>query len=253
MTRELKVKSILITQNLPESGKSVFDELEQKHKLKIDYRSFIQINPEPVRELRNQRLNILDHTAVILTSKNAIDNFFRIAEEMRVELPHTFKYFCANESISNYIQKYIQVRKRKVFFGKGPESDFLKMIKTHCKENFLFPCSDIRKPSIPDFFTHHKIIFTEAIMYRTVSADLSDLKEVFYDIIVFFSPADIKSLFDNFPDFVQNDTRLAAFGSTTHQAIEDASLIIDILAPSSEHPSMLSAIAAYVQKANNNN
>ncbi len=250
MNRQNKVKSILVTQNLPESGKSVFDELEQNHKIKVDYRAFIQVDPEPVRELRNQRLNIIDHSAVILNSKNAVDHFFRIAEEMRVDLPATMKYFCSNESISNYIQKYIQVRKRKVFSGKGPESDFLRLIKSHGKETYLFPCSDIRKASIPDFLTEHKIKFTEACMYRTVSADLSDLKEVFYDIIVFFSPADIKSLFDNFPDFVQNETRIAAFGSTTKKAIEDANLLLDIHAPTPQHPSMLSAILEYLGKVN---
>lgn len=250
MTRENKVKTILVTLNLPESGKSVFDDLEQNHKIKVDYRSFIEVQPEPVRELRNHRLNILDHTAVILTSKNAVDNFFRIVEEMRVDLPAMMKYFCTNDSIGNYIQKYMQVRKRKVFTGKGPESDFLRLIKSHSKEKYLFPCSDIRKPSIPDFMAANKIILTEAVMYKTVSADLSDLKEVFYDIIVFYSPADIKSLYENFPDFVQNETRIAAFGATTKAAIEEANLILDIHAPSPEHPSMLSAVLEYLGKVN---
>jgi len=250
MTRENKVKTILVTLNLPESGKSVFDDLELNHKIKVDYRSFIEVQPEPVRELRNQRLNILDHTAVILTSKNAVDNFFRIAEEMRVDLPATMKYFCTNDSIGNYIQKYIQVRKRKVFTGKGPESDFLRLLKAHSKEKYLFPCSDIRKPSIPNFMDANKIKFTEAVMYKTVSADLSDLKEVFYDIIVFYSPADIKSLYENFPDYMQAKTRIAAFGGTTRAAIEEANLILDIHAPSPEHPSMLSAVLEYLGKVN---
>ena len=179
MTRENKVKSVLVTLNYPDSGKSVFDVLNKDYKVKVDFRSFIHVAPVHVRELRAQQLNILDHSAIILTSKSGVDNFFRIAEEMRVELPATMKYFCANSSITNYIQKYITVRKRKMFTGKGPEADFLRLIKNHNKENFLFVCSNIRKDTIPNFLKNNDVVYTEAVMYETVSSDLSDLEEVF--------------------------------------------------------------------------
>ena len=250
MSRDKKVKSILVTLNYPESGKSVFDILPEEHKVKVDFRSFIHVEPVHVREMRNQQLNILDHSAVILTSRSGVDNFFRMAEEMRVELPTTMKYFCSNSTISNYIQKYITVRKRKMFTGKGPESDLLRLIKNHKQENFIFVCSNIRKPSIPNFLKDNGINYTEAVMYKTVSSDLSDLEEVFYDIIVFYSPADIKSLFENFPDFKQNNTRIAAFGNSTKKAIEEANLILDIFAPSPENPSIVTALRNYISKVN---
>lgn len=250
MTREQKVKSVLVTLDYPESGKSVFDVLPKDFKVKLDFRSFIHVEPIHVRELRGQQLSILDHTAVILTSKSGVDHFFRIAEEMRVELPPTMKYFCANSSITNYIQKYITVRKRKMFTGKGPESDFLRIIKNHSKEKFLFACSNVRKDTIPDFLDEHKIKYTEAAMYQTVSSDLSDLGDVFYDIIVFYSPADIKSLFDNFPDFIQGNTRIAGFGSSTKQAIDEANLILDIHAPTPENPSIVTALQNYIAQVN---
>ena len=248
--RELKVKSILITQPEPEIGKNIYEEFCKKYKLKIDFRAFIHIEPMAARDIRRQKINFLDFSAVIFNSKNAVDNFFTIAAEMKVEMPQDTKYFSINESVSNYVQKYIVPRKRKMFHGKGTEKDFLTLCKAHSKEKFLFPCSDIRKATIPEFFEKNKINFSECIIYNTVSSDLSDLKDVFYDILVFFSPADIKSLYDNFPDFVQNNTRIAGFGSSTAQAIEEHNLILDIPAPSPDSPSMLSALEKYVARAN---
>jgi uroporphyrinogen-III synthase len=204
----------------------------------------------PGKELRKKRLNILDHTAVILTSRNAVDNFFRVVEELRVHLPTTMKYYCINEGISLYTQKYTVLRKRKMFFGKGSELEMLNLIKSHPKEKYLFPCSDIRKESIPKFLEEHGLTFSEAIMYCTVNADLSDLADVYYDIIVFFSPADIKSLFDNFPDFKQNDTRIAGWGNTTNDAILAANLVNNIAAPMPDSPSMVGALESYIKKAN---
>lgn len=248
--REIKVKSILITQPEPEPGKNIYEDFSKKFKLKIDFRAFIHIEPLTAREIRKQKINLLDYTAIIFNSKNAVDNFFNIATEMKVEMPPETKYFSFNEQVSNYVQKYIVPRKRKMFHGKGTEKDFLALCKNHSKEKFLFPCSDIRKPSVPDFFTKHKMNFTECTIYRTVSSDLSDLKDVFYDILVFFSPADIKSLYDNFPDFVQNNTRIAGFGNSTARAIEEHNLILDIPAPTADSPSMLSALEIYVSRAN---
>jgi uroporphyrinogen-III synthase len=248
--REIKVKSILITQPEPEPGKNIYEDFAKKYKLKIDFRAFIHIEPLTSREIRKQKVNFLDFTAIIFNSKNAVDNFFNIAGEMKVEMPPDTKYFSINESVSNYVQKYIVPRKRKMFHGKGTEKDFLTLCKNHAKEKFLFPCSDIRKPSLPDFFEKNKMNFTECTIYRTVSSDLSDLKDVFYDILVFFSPADIKSLYDNFPDFVQNNTRIAGFGNSTALAIEEHNLILDIPAPTPQSPGMLSALEIYVARAN---
>lgn len=251
LDREIKVKSILITQPEPEAGKNIYEEFSKKYKLKIDFRAFIHIEPLAARDIRKQKVNFLDFTAIIFNSKNAVDNFFNIASEMKVEMPPETKYFSINESVSNYVQKYIVPRKRKMFNGKGTEKDFLALCKSHSKEKFLFPCSDIRKATLPDFFVKNKMNFTECIIYRTVSSDLSDLADVFYDILVFFSPADIKSLYDNFPEFVQNNTRIAGFGSSTAQAIEEHNLILDIPAPTADSPGMLSALERYVVRANN--
>ncbi|MBL7811031.1 MAG: uroporphyrinogen-III synthase [Bacteroidetes bacterium] len=248
--REKKVKSILITQPPPEPGKNVYEEMAKKNKLKIDFRAFIHIEPLTAKEIRKQKISFPDFTAIIFNAKNAVDNFFNIAAEMKVEMPPDTKYFSINESVSNYVQKYIVPRKRKMFHGKGTEKDFLTLCKNHSGEKFLFPCSDIRKPSIPEFFEKNKLNMRECIIYRTVSSDLSDLKEVFYDILVFFSPADIKSLYDNFPDFVQNNTRIAGFGESTQKAILEHNLILDIPAPAADSPSMLAALEKYVVRAN---
>jgi len=246
----LKVKTILISQPDPGDKRTPYHALAEKWNLKIDYRPFIQVEPVAGKILRKKRLNILDHTAIILTSRNAVDHFFRVVEELKIELPTTMKYYCMNEGVSLYIQKYTVLRKRKMFFGKGREPEFLEMLKKHTKEKFLFPCSDIRKDSIPNFLTENGFDYTEAIMYRTVNADLSDLADVYYDIIVFFSPADIKSLFDNFPDFEQNKTRIAGWGKTTNMAISENELVNNIPAPTPDAPSMVAAIDNYLQLAN---
>lgn len=248
--QEGPVKSILISQPSPEGGKSPYDKLTELYGIKVDFRPFIQVDPIPYKELRNERINPLDFTAVIFNSRNAVDNYFRLAEEMKIELPPDMKYFCINEGTAVYIQKYIVLRKRKVFFGPGREPEFLELIKNHPKEKYFFPCSDIRKESIPDFLNKHKIDFTELAIYKTVTADLSDLEDVYYDIIVFFSPADIKSLFINFPEFKQNKTRIAGFGKTTAAAIEEAKLLLNIPAPTVEAPSMVAALEMYIKKVN---
>jgi uroporphyrinogen-III synthase len=228
----------------------VYEEFAKKYKITIDFRAFIHIEPLTPKEIRKQKVNFADFTAVIFNSKNAVDYFFSLAQEMKVEISPEMKYFSINENVSNYVQKYIVPRKRKMFTSKGNEKDFLTLFKTHKKEKFLFPCSDIRKPSIPDYFTQNEFDFTEVIIYRTVSSDLSDLENVFYDVIVFFSPADIKSLFDNFPWFVQNRTRIAGFGSSTQQAIEEHNLILDIPAPAVNIPSMVAALEDYLSRVN---
>lgn len=242
----MSVKNILISQPDPGDKKSVYHKLTEKYGIKVDFRPFIQVEPVAAKELRKQQLRILDHDAVILTSRNAIDHYFRIVDEMKVEIPTTMKYFCTNEGVSLYIQKYTQLRKRKMFCGKGTEQSFLELLKKHKALNYLFPCSNIRKDTIPNFLTENSIAYTEAVMYNTVNADLSDLASVYYDILVFFSPQSIDSLFANFPSFTQDERAIAGWGKTTNKALEDANLRNSIPAPSPEHPSMVSAIESYI-------
>ncbi len=252
MIKEGKIKTILVSQAKPEAGKkTIFDEIIAKYKIKVDYRSFIQLDPVHGREVRKAKVNILNHSAVIFNSKNAVDHFFRVVEEMRITLPQEMKYFCMTEGIGMYIQKYILIRKRKVFSPKAnTEKDFFILLQQHKTENYLFPCSDIRKSNIIDFCNQNNISIVESCMYKTVSADLSDLENVFYDAIVFFSPADIKSLFDNFPDFKQNNTRLVAIGETTQLAMAEKNLVCDIPAPTKENPSISKALEAYLKVSN---
>ncbi|MEQ8581855.1 MAG: uroporphyrinogen-III synthase [Marinoscillum sp.] len=246
-----RVSSILVSQPEPTDQNSPYQKLAEKYDLKIDFRQFIEIDPVDAKEFRKQKVNILDHTAVIFTSRNAVDHFFRLAAENKVEIPTDMKYFCISEQTANYLQKYIVIRKRKIFTGERTAQDLLEVMKKHKKEKFIFPCSDIRKDDIPEFMEKNGYDFSEVIIYRTVASDLSDLSDIFYDIIAFFSPSGIKSLFDNFPNFEQNKTRIAAFGPTTAKAVRDAGLILDIQAPLPNAPSMTGALELYIKKANN--
>ena len=187
---------------------------------------------------------------MILTSRHAVDHYFRICQEMRFEVPTSMKYFCMSEAIAFYLQKYITYRKRKIYFGKQRFVDLIGSIKKHKNENFLLPSSDILKPVIPQLLKDNDINYTRVVLYKTVCSDLSDLENVFYDILVFFSPSGIKSLFQNFPNFEQNNTRIAAFGKTTLKAVADAGLKVDIEAPTAKAPSMTMAIEQYIKKVN---
>jgi len=248
--REKKVKSILVTLPRPENDKSPYFALANKYNLKLDFRAFIHVEGVPARDFRKEKINLADFTAVIFTSRNAADHFFRICEEMRYEVPADLKYFCLSETIALYLQKYIQYRKRKIFFGKQTAQDLEEVLKKHAKEKFLYPCSDVASEETQNWLQENGYDFTPAVLFRTVVSDLSDLADVFYDIIVFFSPSSIQSLFENFPEFKQRDTRIAAFGSTTHQAIADRNLILDIGAPTPEAPSMTMAVEQYIKKVN---
>ena len=248
--RLTKVSSVLITQARPTDDKSPYFELERKYNVKVDFRPFIEVNGIAYKDFRKQKVNILEHTAIIFTSRNAVDHFFRNCKEARIEMPADMKYFCITEQTANYLQKYIVIRKRKIFTGTKTAVELLDLIKKHKTEKFLFPCSDKRRSDIPEFMGTNDLQLTEAVMYETVSADLSDLEEVFYDIIGFFSPSGIKSLYENFPDFKQNKTRIAAFGPTTAKAVNDAGLILDIQAPLPNAPSMTGALELYIKKAN---
>jgi len=245
-----KVTSLLVSQSRPADENSPYYELAKKYNIKVDFRPFIQIDGVSYKEFRKQKINILDFTAVIFTSRNAIDHFFRICNEGRVEVPATMKYFCISEQTANYLQKYIVIRKRKIFTGTKTATELIELMRKHKKEKFLYPCSDVRKNEIPEFADTEEFSFTEATMYQTGSADLSDLEDVYYDIIAFFSPSGIKSLYDNFPDFKQNSTRIAAFGPTTAKAVTDAGLFLDIQAPLPNAPSMTGALDVYIRQAN---
>ncbi|MDX1445183.1 uroporphyrinogen-III synthase [Lishizhenia sp.] len=243
----MSVKTILVSQPKPENDKSPYFDLAEKYKLKIDFRPFIHVEGVEKNEFRNQRVNLQDFTAVILTSKTAVDHYFRIAEEMRYEVPDSMKYFCISEAVAYYLQKYVTYRKRKIFHGKTTIHDLMDAIKKHKKEKFLLPCSDILRDVIPTVLNENKIDFEKAVLYRTVCSDLSDLESVTYDMLVFFSPSGIESLLKNFPDFKQNNTMIAAFGPTTAKAIVDNNLRLDLHAPQPNAPSMTMAIENYVK------
>lgn len=245
-----KIKSVIVSQPKPESEKSPWFDLAKKQGLKIDFRPFIQVEPILLKEFRQQKVTILEHTAIILNSRNSVDNFFRICTEAKIEIPPDMKYFCVNESIANYLAKYIQVRKRKIFIGKGTEAELQPLFKAHPTEKYLFPCSDWRKQDIEKFMKKNKIAFKEAFFYRIKSADLSDLTNVNYDIIAFFSPADIRSLFENFPKFKQKKTCIAGFGASTIKAMVEAGLNVNFQAPTPQTPSMVMAIDKFVESVN---
>ncbi|MBZ4676339.1 MAG: uroporphyrinogen-III synthase [Anaerophaga sp.] len=246
----MKIKKILVSQPKPSTPKSPYFDLSEKNNVKIDFRPFIQVEGVSSKEFRQQKINILDHNAVIFTSRTAIDHFFRICEETRVTVPDDMKYFCISEATAFYLQKYIVYRKRKIFHSTGKFPDLVEVIKKHKQEKFLVPLSDIHKPEIPNLLTKAKVKFTKAILYRTVSSDLSDLKDIDYDVLVFFSPSGIKSLLQNFPDFKQNDTLIASFGPATAKAVKEAGLRLDIQAPMPQAPSMTAALEMYIKKHN---
>jgi len=245
----MKVKTILVSQPAPAKQSPYFD-LSAKQKVKIDFRSFIHVEGEVAREVRNQKINFSVFSAIIFTSRNAIDNYFRIAEEMRFKVPDSMKYFCQSEAVAYYLQKYVVYRKRKIYVGEKTFQDLTKLIKKHKTESFLLPCSDKLKPGIPQLLDTLEVKWEKAVLFRTVVSDLSDLKDVYYDILVFFSPSGIKSLFENFPDFEQNNTRIAVFGNTTVKAAEEAGLRVDIAAPTKETPSMTMALSHYIKIVN---
>lgn len=247
----MKVKTILVSQPEPKSDQqSPFSILSEKQKVKVDFRSFIHVEGLTVREVRNQKIDISKFSAIVLTSRNAVDHFFRIAEEMRYKVPNELKYFCQSEAVAYYLQKYVVYRKRKIYVGKKSFPELCEVIKKHKTEKFLIPCSDKLKPSIPEAFEDMQLHWKRLDLYRTVTSDLSDLEDVFYDVLVFFSPSGIDSLFKNFPEFKQNKTRIAVYGNSTVKAATKAGLKVDIAAPSPETPSMTMAIEKYIKQVN---
>lgn len=250
MSRHEKVKSILVSQPKPTAEDSPYHKLSEKYNVKVDFHPFIHIEPVSVKDFRKQKVDVLSHTAVIFTSRNAVDHFFDLCKAMKIEMPSDMKYFCISDQTANYLQKYIVIRKRKIFTGSKTAQDLIEILKKHKNEKYIFPCSNIRKNDIPNFLKENGYNFSEAIIYKTVASDLSDLAEVNYDIIAFFSPSGINSLLVNFPNFKQNKTRIAAFGPTTAKAVKDAGLVLDIQAPMPNAPSMTGALEVYIKATN---
>jgi len=246
----MKVKTILVSQPEPKTETSPYFDLSDKQKVKIDFRPFIHVEGMTVKEVRGEKVDLNNFTAIILTSRNAVDHFFRIAEEMRFKVPDAMKYFCQSEAVAYYLQKYVVYRKRKIYVGKRSFSELCEVIKKHKSEKFLLPSSDKLKDAIPEALEEMGLHWKRADLYRTVISDLSDLEDVFYDVLVFFSPSGIQSLFKNFPEFKQNNTRIAVYGNSTVKAAKDAGLKVDISAPSPESPSMTMAIEKYIKEVN---
>lgn len=243
----MKIKNILVSQHKPSDfEKSPYGEIAKKFNVNIHFRKFFLIEGLTAKEFRQERINILDYSAVIFTSRNAVDHYFRMCKEMRIEVPESMKYFTISESTAYYLQKYVQFRKRKIFHSKENFSNLMEHIKKHRTEKFLLPCSDIHKLEIPKMLDEHKIIYKKAIIYRTLASDLSDIDIRKYDMLVFFSPSGIKSLLKNFPDFQQQDTIIAAFGSATAKAVKDAGLNLNLEAPTPSAPSMTMAMEHFL-------
>ncbi|MBN9311648.1 MAG: uroporphyrinogen-III synthase [Chryseobacterium sp. 39-10] len=245
----MKIKSILVSQPAP-SESSPYIEIAKKEKIKIDFKPFIHVQGVDAKELRTQKIDLSQYTGVIFTSKNAVDHYFRLAEEMRFSVPDSMRYICQSEAIANYLQKHIVYRKRKIAFGDKTFADLAPLFKKFPNEKYLLPSSDILSPDIVKILDASPIEWTRATMYRTVCSDLSDTQVADYDMLVFFSPQGIKSLAENFKDFKQNDTKIAVFGTSTEQAAKDAGLRVDVMAPSKETPSMTMAIEKYIRNMN---
>ncbi|WP_456460786.1 uroporphyrinogen-III synthase [Lutibacter sp.] len=246
----MKVKTILVSQPPPKTENSPYVELMEKQKVKIDFVPFIHVEGVSAKDVRAQKIDLNNYTAIILTSRNAVDHFFRIAEEMRFTVPDDMKYFCQSEAVAFYLQKYVVYRKRKIYVGKRTFPELAKIIKKYKDEKFLLPSSDKLKEIIPEVLNEINVNWNRAILFKTVVSDLSNLEDVFYDILVFFSPSGIDSLFKNFPNFEQNNTRIAVFGNSTVKAATKAGLKCSIQAPTPETPSMTMALEKYIIEAN---
>ena len=240
-----------MSQPKPASEKSPYYDIAQKYGVKIDFRPFIKVECLSAKEFRQQKMSILDHTAVVFTSRHAIDHFFQLCTELRITIPEDMKYFCVTEAIALYIQKYVQYRKRKIFFGNtGKFEDLLPSILQHKTEKYLIPMSDVHTDEIGNLLEKNKIQYTEAIMYRTVSNDFAEEEAFDYDMLIFFSPSGVASLKKNFPDFEQKDIKIGTFGSTTAQAVKDAGLRLDLEAPNGQAPSMTAALDLFIKENN---
>ena len=247
----MKIKKVLVSQPKPSSDKSPYFDIAEKYGVEIVFRPFIKVEGVSAKEFRQQKVSILDHTAVVFTSRHAIDHFFTLCTELRVTIPETMKYFCTSEQIALYIQKYVQYRKRKVFFGAtGKFNDLIPSIVKHNTEKYFVPLSDVHTDEIKNALDAKKIQHSEAVMYRTVSNDFTPEEKFDYDMLLFFSPAGIQSLLKNFPEFDQKDMAIGCFGPATAKAVKDAGLRLDLEAPTVEAPSMTAALDKFIAENN---
>lgn len=248
----MRIKKVLVSQPKPTTEKSPYVDIAEQYGLKVEFRSFIKVEGVSAKEFRQERINILDHTAIVFTSRTAIDHFFRMCEELRVSIPETMKYFCLSEAIAFYLQKYITYRKRRIFFGDKRMEDMAKIFQKHKTERYFVPLSDVHKDNLPAFLDKLHLKYAKAVFYRTVASDIAndgfDIAE--FDVIIFYTPAGIKSLFQNYPAFDQGKTIIGAFGIATAEAAEEAGLRLDIKAPTDTAPSMTMALEQFVKLHN---
>lgn len=245
------IKKILVSQPKPSSERSPYYDIAERMNVEIVFRPFIKVQGITPKEFRAQKISILDHTAVVFTSRHAIDHFFTLCKEMRVVIPEDMKYFCITETVALYIQKYVQYRKRKLFFGEtGKIDDLVPLMAKHKTEKYFIPTSDVHTSQFGEMLDAKKLVHSEGIMYRTVSNDFQEGEPFDYDLLIFFSPSGIQALLKNFPNFKQDKISIGTFGPATAKAVQDAGLRLDFGAPSPEYPSITSALAAYVKKVN---
>ena len=244
----MEIKKILVSQPKPSSDKSPYYDIASKYGVEIVFRPFIKVESVSAKEFRQQKVSILDHTAVVFTSRHAIDHFFHLCGELRVTIPETMKYFCVTESVALYIQKYVQYRKRKVFFGTtGKIEDLLPSMIKHKGEKYLVPMSDVHTDETKTLLDKAKLQHTETVMYRTVSNDFTPEEKFDYDMLIFFTPAGVAALKKNFPDFQQGAIAIGCFGPATAKAARDAGLRLDVEAPTAEAPSMTGALELFLK------
>ncbi len=250
----LKIKKILITQPKPDGDKSPYFELAKKHNVSLDFHPFIVVDGIVAKDFRKQKIDITNYTAVVFTSRNAIDHFFRVCDEMKVSVSQDTKYFCITEAVALYLQKFILYRKRKVFYGAdGTNKSLFDVINKHKdNEKFLYPCSESFDSEITNWLKNNKCEYATPVLYRIISNDIKEVVNKNYDVICFFSPGGVKSLLENFPKFKQNGTRIGAFGANTFKAAEDAGLTLNIKAPQPQAPSMVSALELFLSSYKKN-
>ena len=247
------IKKILVSQPKPTSEKSPYYEIASKYGVEIDFRPFIKVESLSAKEFRQQKISILDYTAIVFTSRHAIDHFFHLCKELRVTIPEDMKYFCITETVALYIQKYVQYRKRKVFFGStGKIDDLIPTMVKHKTEKYFVPLSDVHNEEITLLLDTKKLQHKEGVMYRTVSNDFAQDEDFDYDMLIFFSPTGVQSLLKNFPDFNQGNMAIGCFGPTTAKAVKEAGLRLDLEAPSPQYPSITAALSDFIKEKNKN-
>ena len=243
-----RVKKILITQPKPDGDKSPYFDLAKKHSITLDFHPFIVVDGIIAKDFRKQKIDIANYSAVIFTSRHAIDHFFRVCHEMKINISQDTKYFCITEAVALYLQKFILYRKRKVFYGAdGTNKSLFDVINKHKdNEKFLYPCSESFDSEITNWLKSNNCGYATPVLYRIISNDIKEVVERNYDVICFFTPGGVKSLMENFPKFKQNGTRIGAFGANTLKAAEEAGLTLEIKAPQPKAPSMVSALELFL-------